>query len=194
MLGSGLRGAAGSLLPLAAYLTGAVEMFWKIGVAIGDFATGFVFSTKVWSGIAVAGLAVVLFVVSGPLRRRRVKRGEDKQGVPRPAAAAAAPGRARQAAGHPARRRHQAATAPRQTPAKARKGKNATDDDDDLGDVEDILRRHGITLEIFPPIFAALPHNSLASGVPGAMPGIASSDRSSASLVTCASRVTNYDK
>jgi hypothetical protein len=29
-------------------------------------------------------------------------------------------------------------------PAKARRGKNA-DDDDDLGDVEDILRRHGIT-------------------------------------------------
>ena len=31
------------------------------------------------------------------------------------------------------------------TPVKARKGKNAADDDDDLGDVEDILRRHGIT-------------------------------------------------
>ena len=30
-------------------------------------------------------------------------------------------------------------------PVKARKGKTAADDDDDLGDVEDILRRHGIT-------------------------------------------------
>src|SRR6202047_3247624 len=74
-LGSGLRGAACSLLPLAAYLTGSVKMFWKIGVAIADFAKGFVFSTEVWSGIAVAGLAVLLFVVSGPLRRRRGKRG-----------------------------------------------------------------------------------------------------------------------
>jgi hypothetical protein len=35
----------------------------------------------------------------------------------------------------------QAASAP--APAKARKGKKA--DDDDLGDVADILRRHGIT-------------------------------------------------
>ena len=35
-LGSGLRGAAWSLLPLAAYLTGSVKMFWKIGVAIGQ--------------------------------------------------------------------------------------------------------------------------------------------------------------
>jgi hypothetical protein len=73
-LGSGLRGAAFSLLPLAAYLTGAIKMLWKMGVAIGDFATGFVFSTRVWSGIAVTALAVVLFVVSGPLRRRSAAR------------------------------------------------------------------------------------------------------------------------
>jgi hypothetical protein len=39
-----------------------------------------------------------------------------------------------------------AATAPpAKAQAKARKGKNADDDDDDLGDVADILRRHGIT-------------------------------------------------
>jgi len=77
--GSGLRWAAWSLLPIAAYLTGSIEMFWKMGVAIGDFAKGFVFSPKVWSGIALAGLAVVLFVVSGPMRRRAVGRDQDKQ-------------------------------------------------------------------------------------------------------------------
>ena len=78
-LGSGLRWAAWSLLPIAAYLTGSIEMFWKMGVAIGDFAKGFAFSPRVWSGIALAGLAVVLFVVSGPLRRRGVGRDQDKQ-------------------------------------------------------------------------------------------------------------------
>jgi len=67
-LGSGLRWAAWSLLPLAAYLTGAIEMFWKMGIAIADFAKGFVFSAQVWAGIALAGLAVVLFVASGSLR------------------------------------------------------------------------------------------------------------------------------
>jgi hypothetical protein len=142
-LGTGLRWAAWSLLPLAAYLTGAIEMFWKMGAAIGDFAKGFVFSAEVWSGIAVAGIAAVLFVVSGPLRRRRVTRGQDKQTV---GATASAQGRElapRAAAG--------AATAPARTqgtqgtPVKARKGKSGPDDDDDLGDVEDILRRHGIT-------------------------------------------------
>jgi hypothetical protein len=137
-LGSGLRGAAWSLLPLAAYLTGSVKMFWKIGVAIGDFAKGFVFSPEVWSGIAVAGVAALLFVVSGPMRRRRVKRGRDPQAVG--AKPAASGGRELAPRTAPV-----ATAAPDRTPVKARKGKTAAGDDDDLGDVEDILRRHGIT-------------------------------------------------
>jgi membrane protein implicated in regulation of membrane protease activity len=137
-LGAGLRWAAWSLLPLAAYLTGAIEMFWKMGIAIGDFAKGFVFSAQVWAGIAVAGLSAVLFVVSGRLRRRRVKRGQDQQAVG--ATASTAPGRALTPRTAPV-----ATTASAGTPVKARRGKTAADDDDDLGDVEDILRRHGIT-------------------------------------------------
>jgi hypothetical protein len=137
-LGAGLRGAAWSLLPLAAYLTGAIEMFWKMGAAIGDFAKGFVFSAQVWAGIVVAGVAAVLFVVSGPMRRRRVKEGQDKQAV---GAKTAGRELAPRTAAVPT-------TAPAGTqgaPVKARKGKNAAGDDDDLADVEDILRRHGIT-------------------------------------------------
>jgi len=136
-LGSGLRGAAWSLLPLAAYLTGAIEMFWKMGVAIGDFATGFVFSPRVWSGIAVTGVAALLLIVSGPLRRWSVRRSKGRQAVAPDDAAAKRP--AVTGAGQLATR--PAATAP----VKARKGKSAGDDDDDLGDVEDILRRHGIS-------------------------------------------------
>jgi hypothetical protein len=157
-IGSGLRGAAWSLLPLAAYLTGAIEMFWKMGIAIGDFATGFVFSPRVWSGIAVAGVAAFLFVVSGPLRRRRVRRGKDTRATEAaPAAkgtlAAGAAGAAGTGGGQLATRPTAAVPAagtakvpakvPAKTPVKARKGKD--DDDDDLGDVADILRRHGIT-------------------------------------------------
>jgi len=142
-LGAGLRGAAWSLLPLAAYLTGAIEMFWKMGAAVGDFAKGFVFSAQVWAGIAVAGVAAVLFVASGPLRRRAKlgqERGRDDRAVG--ARTGATPAQGREVA---ARTAPVATTAPAGTPAKARKGRNAADDDDDLGDVEDILRRHGIT-------------------------------------------------
>jgi hypothetical protein len=151
-IGAGLRGAAWSLLPIAAYLTGSIEMFWKMGVAVGDFAKGFAFSPRVWSGIALAGLAVVLFVVSGPLRRRGVGRGEDKQ------AAESGTGSTRALSQDPASRGQLAtrpvatrqadtipAERPAQPPAKGRKARSAEDDDDDLGDVADILRRHGIT-------------------------------------------------
>ena len=136
-LGAGLRWAAWSLLPLAAYLTGAIEMFWKMGIAIADFAKGFVFSAQVWAGIALAGLAVVLFVASGSLRKRQVKPGQGKQAVSRTTAAS---GREVAARSAPV-----ATTGTAKVPAKAPKGKSAPADDDDLGDIEDILRRHGIT-------------------------------------------------
>ena len=60
-----LRVVAVSLLPIAAYLTGAIEMLWKIGVAIGQFGTGFAFSTTKWVGIGVTGLAIALFLAAG---------------------------------------------------------------------------------------------------------------------------------
>ena len=144
-IGSGLRWAAWSLLPLAAYLTGAIEMFWKMGVAIGDFATGFVFSPKVWSGIAVAGFSALLFVVSGPLRRRRVKRGEETKATEPAAGPAGTLAAARTGSQLTTRTDTRTASVPAKAPVKARKGKGADDDDDDLGDVADILRRHGIT-------------------------------------------------
>ena len=148
--GSGLRWAAWSLLPLAAYLTGSIEMFWKMGVAVGDFAKGFVFSPRVWAGIALAGLAVVLFVVSRPMRRRGVGRGQDKQAAESSGTRALAQDPAPAGRGQLATRQA-AATVPAPGPAKApapakgRKAKNTDDDDDDLADVADILRRHGIT-------------------------------------------------
>ena len=117
---AGLRWVAWSLLPMAAYLTKAVRMLWQIGSAIGNFAASFIFSPQVWAGVALTGLAVVLFVVSGTLRGRARKpgaTGTDGPGQP----AGAPPGKALK-------------------PAKSK----APAADDDLGDVADILRRHGI--------------------------------------------------
>jgi hypothetical protein len=119
---AGLRWAAVSLLPLAAYLTHAVKMLWQIGSAIGSFATSFIFSPQVWAGVALTGLAIVLFVVSGTMRGRRRKSGA--AGADGPAAVASQPG------------------APAGKALKPAKSKAPADDD--LGDVADILRRHNI--------------------------------------------------
>ena len=120
---AGLRWAAWSLLPMAAYLTKAVRMLWQIGSAIGSFAASFIFSPQVWAGVALAGLALVLFVVSGTMRRGRKS------------AAAGGDG--------PARTAGQPAVAPAGKALKPSKSKVPAVDDD-LGDVADILRKHGI--------------------------------------------------
>ena len=86
------------LLPLAAYLTHAVKMLWQIGSAIGSFATSFIFSPQVWSGVALTGLAIVLFVVSGMMRGRGRKAGPGADGASGPASVpGSAPGEGAQA-------------------------------------------------------------------------------------------------
>lgn len=117
------RGAAWSLLPIAAYLTGSIEMFWKIGTAIGDFVSAFAFSPEKWAGIGVAGLAVATFMASGGRVRRKAAR--------------------ERTAARAVERKKGAADAPGATVAipETRKPDTATDD---LKDVEEILRKHGI--------------------------------------------------
>ena len=133
--GSGLRWAAWALLPIAAYLTGAVEMLWRIGVAIADWVGGFVFSPRVWSGVIVALVALLLFVVSGALRRRAPGRGERQQ--------AAAPGRQPGLAGQGADTA--AIDRPPARQAARRKDGKSDDDNDEFAEIEEILRRRGIS-------------------------------------------------
>ena len=75
-LAAGLRALAFTLLPLAAYLTKTLQMFTGIVTEIGDWASALVFSPTVWAGVMVAGLSVVLFVVSGWMRTRSLGAGK----------------------------------------------------------------------------------------------------------------------
>jgi hypothetical protein len=123
---AGLRGIAWSLLPLAAYLTHAVKMLWQIGSAIGSFAASLVLSPQVWLGVIVAGVSALLFAVSGGLRRRRAGKAPSVAPSAQAGLPAAKPGSAVQ-------------------PAKARASKGGSADDDEFGDVAQILRKHGIS-------------------------------------------------
>lgn len=67
---SGMRTAAWALVPAAAALTGLLELGGNIASNVGDWFAHLVFSPAVWLGMGVAGLAVVLFVVSGWMRGR----------------------------------------------------------------------------------------------------------------------------
>jgi hypothetical protein len=149
-----LRVAAVSLLPIAAYLTGAIEMLWKIGVAIGQFGTGFAFSTTKWVGIGVTGLAIALFLAAGGRARRKASREARKAARDRAQDDAVDSGAGNRGALTGSRTQPQAQPTramapvpatrkPEAAPVKASR-KSAPDDDDDLKDIEDILRKRGI--------------------------------------------------
>ena len=121
---SGLRGAGLTLLPPAAFLTGTLEMFTEIGTSVVDWATSIVLSPVVWAGIICAGLAVVLLGTSATLRKRQQGAAPDRaSGSTRAARAGKREG---------------------ELPASSgKKGEPLLDDD--LSDVEEILKRRGIT-------------------------------------------------
>lgn len=128
-----LRGAAWSLLPLAAYLTGSVEMFWKIGAAIGHYADGFVFSPVKWAGIAVAGISALLFAATRGRERRKAVR--DRAGSQRGRERVTAPEGARAGMSPAEGKTKPLGTAP---------GTKEPADDDDMREIEEILRKRGI--------------------------------------------------
>jgi hypothetical protein len=125
----GMRAVAWSLLPLAAYLTHSVGLIGRVVNAFVLFAGSFVFSTKSWAGVAVAALAAVLFVISGGLpllnwrkaRERRKAAGDGKADGSKSPAAAVSGGQAGKSV-----------------------SKASEPADDDLSDVQEILRRRGI--------------------------------------------------
>jgi hypothetical protein len=117
---AGTRGAALTLLPAAAWLTGTLRMFTRIVDAVGDWATHLVFSPTVWAGTFLAGLSAVLWVIGGFLHGRNAARA---------GAAGPAPVQGSDAKPLPA----------------SRQGKGKPVIDDDMAEIEAILKNRGIS-------------------------------------------------
>jgi hypothetical protein len=116
---SGLRAAGFTLLPAAAWLTHTLELLTKIVGAVGDWAASLVFNPFTWLGIMLAGVSVLLFGVSSFLSSRQLG------GRPARRERELGPGKAGKASGEPGRG----------TPAI----------DDDLAEIEALLRKRGIS-------------------------------------------------
>lgn len=121
---AGLRGVAWSLLPLAAAMTGLLRVAFEVADSVSSWAVRLVFSPVVWSGLVLGGVSVALFVVSGLLRRRGPRRPSRKER--KAAAAGSSPAAVTGTGPAPA-----TGTAPAQ--------------DDDMADIEAILKKHGIS-------------------------------------------------
>lgn len=91
-----MRALGFTTLPVAAWLTGTLEMFTEIGGSVADWATGLVLSPITWAGIGVAGFGVVLIVISGYLRDRQL--GQDPTSAPGKQLPPTSPTRERRAA------------------------------------------------------------------------------------------------
>jgi hypothetical protein len=100
-------------------MTRTLKLASEVVGSVVDWATGLVFNPLVWLGIVLAGISVVLFVVSGAMRSR----GVGSTRAPR-APTASDPGAL------PAKR-------------SSRKAEPAVKDED-MDDIEAILRKHGI--------------------------------------------------
>ena len=124
-LGAGVKALGWTLLAPAAYLTGLLRAGGRIVDAIADWAARLVFSPTVWIGFGLAALAIVLIFLARVLpTKERPSRAARKAAGAAPAGAAG-----------PA-----SVAAPRTA-----KGPVIDDDDDDMADVNDILKKYGIS-------------------------------------------------
>ncbi|MCW2737740.1 MAG: cellulose synthase [Nocardioides sp.] len=124
---NGLRALGFTLLPAAAWLTGTLEMVVEIAGSVTDWATGLVFDIFTWAGVGLAGLSVVLWVVSGIIRDRQLARGQAAGGTTSGSSGPAAAPKGRDA-----------------LPPAGSSGRGGSPIDDEMADIEALLRKRGI--------------------------------------------------
>ena len=118
---AGLRGASLTLVPVALYLTRTLRLVTDIAGEVVDWAVHLVFSPTVWLGFIVAGVAVVLYVVSGFLRARSADSSESKDSSDRATTREALP------------------------PGRKPRSQRVVDEDPEMAEIEALLRKRGIS-------------------------------------------------
>lgn len=118
-----VRGAGLTLLPLAAWLTGLLEVFGKVGDAFATWLTRLVFSPVVWLGVIVFFVAMVLVGGANLVARR----GEPER--PRKGRRTTAKDRG-------------APSSPKAVPAATPRDPLI---DDELAEIQELLKKRGIS-------------------------------------------------
>ncbi len=123
--GAALRSFAVACAVIGLYLAGLVDLLARAGSAVVTWARDLVLNTPVWIGIALLVLTVLLWVVGGRLITRRIRKIADGTYI------------------SPSRKKAHAQ--PVTTGSSNRGNENLTSTtDDDLDDVNDILKSRGI--------------------------------------------------
>ena len=119
--GAAIRGAGLTLLPIGLWLTGALALVGRIIDLVGHWLLRLVFSPIVWLGVVVTGLAIVLMVVGGLVARRTTGRVSARTPAGSEVTTSSAP------------------------PAVGRSRKPQPAVDDELAEIEAILKKRGIS-------------------------------------------------
>ncbi len=93
-----LQGAALTLAPIALYFSQLLRLVWNGIAAMVTWASTLVFSPAIWFGMALLGLCVVLWVVGGIVARRARPSAKAASGT---SSTAALPAKRRPAAQQP---------------------------------------------------------------------------------------------
>ncbi len=143
--GIGLAG-----LSVGLYLTGLMQLVYDLLGALVLWARALVWTIQVQTGIGLLAVAVVLWVIAGMLNRRGVGvlSKEDKQARRDTRAAAKADKQAGKAAAPTAGKAATSTTTPKAVPGpqsrKPAQGAAPAGPNDDLDEIEAILRKRGI--------------------------------------------------
>ena len=127
-----IQGVALALAPIALYFSGLLRLLWDAVVAVGSWASGIILSPAVWFGLALLGLCLVLWVVGALVARRFPATG--RKAKQKSAAATARPTSGAVGGTNPPSR-----TAPGKSVAP-----NSAPVDDDLAEIEALLKSRGI--------------------------------------------------
>jgi hypothetical protein len=113
-----VQGVALALAPIALYFSGLLRLLWNGIVAVGTWASTLIFSPAIWFGMALLGLCLVLWIVGGFIARRS-----------RPSTKAVSPTTQSSAAA---------------LPAKKRPARNQPPVDEEMAEIEALLKSRGI--------------------------------------------------
>jgi hypothetical protein len=139
-LAAAVRGLAWTLVPLALWLTGTLKLAASIVADVSHWAVHFAFSPVVWVGVALAGGAVGLFLVSAIMRTRGIG---VREGVrPSRSSRRAARSSLRSSGAESGTALPSSGTDRTTAPKRSRAPKN--DDIEGLDEIEAILKKHGI--------------------------------------------------